>query len=330
MVVESISHKVEKSLKYKSYEQRTCLLQQLDQLQLLAPAPAPRHSARQLAKIEEDKLKYVCTTLTGICEVDEWDNDRAPIKAACSKAGIFGFKHLIGLSEDDILSLDYINSRREVVPLPVATTRTLIIAISLFHHASRMIQQEAPLAKITPQMLDHYRSATYNPKLGIIPWNQRITSADDDDLAHWEKLTKPSRSEYPKFKDEGYFLQWKENIETTLDASGLEHLIDSNHTVSNPALDLKQRKWLYKTFQDILIEPSAKQICIKYKPDKDTRAMWAELVEFYTDSMAATIGLQNISTYLTSTRLHESSWRGSQVSFLKALPRTSTKIQRDV
>jgi hypothetical protein len=98
--------------------------------------------------------------------------------------------------------------------------------------------------------------------------------------------------------------------------SSLAHLIDDSFVVTDLDLDQAQRGWLYSVMQTAFKAPMAKTIVTKHLVDKDTRDIWKELCEYYDSSMTSVLRSQQISSYLTSTRLHNLQWKGSQTDFI--------------
>ena len=62
--------------------------------------------------------------------------------------------------------------------------------------------------------------------------------------------------------------------------------------------------------------PVAKTIVTKHLTDKNTREIWTEICEHYDASMSSKLRAQQLSTYITSTRLHTCGWNGKQTNFI--------------
>jgi hypothetical protein len=178
---------------------------------------------------------------------------------------------------------------------------------------------------VTKAAFDQYRINKYNPNADIVPWQAdqtlpnnvasgNVATTRNSELADWNKAIKPSKNDYKVLKDEAYWPRYKETTGDTIQAHGLEHLIDPSIPVLNQELDLRQRKWLYKVFTDIFQAPSAKAIVIKHKASKDTRLIWKEIVEKLDSSMTTEIRADSIGSWIMSAKLHLLNWRGSQES----------------
>ena len=68
--------------------------------------------------------------------------------------------------------------------------------------------------------------------------------------------------------------------------------------------------------QDCFICAPARSIVTEHINDKDTRRIYKKIKNYFAKSMAADTRIGTLSTYLTSTRLANTRWRGSQVNFI--------------
>ena len=163
-------------------------------------------------------------------------------------------------------------------------------------------------------MFDEYRTSLCDPTKPVIPWKTPIA---DPELDKWKRNVKPNGRDFPILKDEASYPRWQEKLfTTTLEAQDLRHLITPGHTPSNPEVQAVQKKWLYKVFQDIMVAPAAKAIVTKHLAQKDTTAIWAEIIAHCGNSMTAELQSQKISTHCASARFKSLNWRGGQQSFL--------------
>ena len=63
-------------------------------------------------------------------------------------------------------------------------------------------------------------------------------------------------------------------------------------------------------------EPVAKLIIKAHLDDMDTRATWKEITQCHKYSTTSTISSQKLSSYITSIRLEDGRWRGTQCNFI--------------
>ena len=220
------------------------------------------------------------------------------------------------LTVDDVNGLGYMEGGT-FVGLRVMKKRKLITFLACVHDASRKYGRLIDPSTLSKAVFNDYRVSKYDPKRGIVPYNvSEATSSGNTDLDYWKKGVKPTASSYKEFRDEAYWFRAKERFKTTLESQNLSHLIDGRHRVLNRELDKAQRQWLYKVFQDTMLAPAAKAIVTKHIVDKNCAAIWEEINEHYNKSMAGEMRAQTLSTYLTSTRLHQIRWRGNQTTFI--------------
>ena len=266
------------------------------------------------------KLKYALTKLLGVEEADD-DYKKSDIVLALQHAGVLGFEaDFLGLATEDLLSLTMPgeNDGDDRQPLPVVKCRKLQCLLYFFHHSSRAAGGAINIESATKTQYDMYRVSEFASTQDLVPWNVAKPADGDDALLRWNKNVKlPSKSDFRVFKDVETWLMQKDHTSATLESVSLTHLIDSNHRVTNPDLDEAQRKWLYNIFKDVMLNPEAKSIVRNHKEKKNTRDLWAELCGAFDECVTTSRRVQRISTYLTSTRLADINWNGTQESFIQ-------------
>ena len=259
------------------------------------------------AATDTQKLKFCVVNFLSVPDDGNYDDNE--VVRALDDAGIVGFNDdFIGLSEADIQSLQVppTTAGQPYRPLPAAKRRKLIVLLSYYHAGSRSLGAPIIITTVPKASYDDYRTSQYGSTKPIVPWN--VNSGTNTDLTDWKKNVKPVRADFKEFRDEVYWIRQKERIVTTLESQNLEHLIQVGYRVTNKQLDDSQQKWLYKVFQDIMQAPAAKAIVTAHLTDKNTRAVWTEICEHFDSSMSSTIRCQQISSYLTSVRLHGINW----------------------
>lgn len=229
------------------------------------------------------------------------------------------------LTEGDIKELAYPdpNDNTKMITLGLMNRRLLIILLAFYHNLCANVGGHVNIEKSSRDHFNHFRTSEYDPSEPIRPWKVIIkktssarTTTGETELATWKKSVRPNKTDYKEFRDESYWTRSKEQFETTLESHNLSHIVDSTYVVVDNELDQAQRGWLYSVMQTTLKAPMAKTIVTKHLADKDTRAIWKEMCEHYDSSMTAILRSQQISSYLTSTRLHTIGWRGTQTNFI--------------
>lgn len=278
---------------------------------------ATRTAAQSIA-LDKARLQFVIVELLGVDPASYAQNET---HLALDAAGITRWNdHFVGISEGDIdtLVVPAVGPDREH-PLSLAERRKLKQVLSFYHHACRNAKPNGKRINITrcnKIMFDAYRTEIYDPSASIVPWGLPIASEDSTQLESWRKNIKPNTKDFIQLKDSTGWQKWKEQTKTTLESQGLAHLVDESYVVSNKLLDDTQMKWLYKVFFDILKDPSAVTVVHAFQDTKDTRGLWKSLCKAYDNSMSAQLKAQLISTYITSTRLDKSNWRGKQSEYI--------------
>ena len=274
----------------------------------------PQHNTRSQRQDDEQQLLYAAQQLL---QVPTTNYNGHEVARALAYNGITTWNDFLTLSERNIETLTVDGTRL----LSLIWRRKMIILLALHHHISRERSGQIAISAVNIDMYNAFRTSTYDPTKPIIPWMIPLPSgttldANAQELATWKKTVKPSRSDFKTFKEEVYWSRFKQSILVTLDAQGLSHLVDPNHTVTNQELDSQQQKWLYKTFQDIMLAPMAKTIVINHLSDKNTRNIWTEMTDHYDSSLVTQLRAQSLSTYLTSNKHADSNWRGSTTSYI--------------
>jgi len=268
---------------------------------------------------DEQRILHVLTQFLDIPADANFHNQ--PIVQALRHAGITHFnRDFICLSEDDIWDLRAPAPTAGDPPeIPKIHYRKLIITLSLFHHGSRESKQRIDIRKVSKARFDSYKTDTFRSKLEIIPWNvplpnTHLSSHEDQ----WKRTIKPNKSDYKELKDVAYWLTWKEQFESTIKGHGLYHLIQEDYEVpiTLSVQDGLQRDWMYSIFVDKLLEPAVKKIVKSHIRDHDTRAIWKEITDYCTNCPTTLNRSRQLSTYITSTRLKNISWKGSQTDFI--------------
>jgi hypothetical protein len=81
-----------------------------------------------------------------------------------------------------------------------------------------------------------------------------------------------------------------------------------------PLFDLKNSYW-YKVLVDI-IQESSLQAIVNAGPVGDGQAVWMNIVTEAEKSMTAHISSQSLTAYLTTSKIQDGSWRGTDIVYL--------------
>jgi hypothetical protein len=282
-------------------------------------------TTRSASTVDESRLKMSLYTFLDVPHptTDAASYAKHEIVRALTYQGIVHFRRdFLSLSENDIRELvapDPDRAAAAPAPISLINKRRLIILLAFYHHCCAKVSAEVKIENIPRTAFDDFRTMEYDPNSPIRPWKTvTMTSAttSESELSVWKKSVRPNKSDYKEFRDESLWVRSKEQFTTTLESHSLAHLIDDSHVVTDADLDQAQRGWLYSVMQTAFKAPMAKTIVTKHLVDKDTRKIWKELCEYYDGSMTSVLRAQQISSYLTSTRLHNLQWKGSQTNFI--------------
>ena len=237
-----------------------------------------------------------------------------PIANALKREGILLFyDDFIHLTAENIEGLHFDNGT-EVVPLIRRDKLHLRSLLAFFHYQSHKDGERMSITRDMVPKFKEFRAKFYDPNDPITPWT--LLMDKNDKLAEWTRKVKPNSQAFPTFRDITAWKEFKENTEITCDSQNMSHLIDPHHKVTDPDLDLAQRKFLYKTFRDRFLHHEAKRIVQAHAVDKDTRAIWSEVKGHYDSSITTSMAADSTLNFLTGVQLHSANWNKGQGEFL--------------
>ena len=276
-----------------------------------APGVNTRTTNNDVIRLERSLKKFF--------RIDDADYASNPVHLALEDAGVTKFEdEFLVMTDAQLDGLEYLDpTTGDRTKLPLGFRNKLRCLKAFYHMACLTANKSIEISGLDVAMFDQYRTTMYDPEAPIKPWNSMTTDTSGQDaMDRWQRTVKPSKNDYKEFRDETTWIRAKEKFVTTLESQNLQHLVEEHHVVTNGPLDTAQKKWLYKVLQDIMQAPIAKSIVTKHLEHKDTRAIWKEICEHYDKSMSQSLCSQQLSTYLTSTRLHNINWNGKQSNFL--------------
>ena len=255
----------------------------------------------------------------------DWDQSETGM--ALKNEGIHGIVEFLSLAEMDFYKLRIpaqIDGSGNIVPertLPIYKSRCLMIFASFLHDiyrekGIRSYQKIIAPKSIKKEAFQEYRISGLRSRSPLIPFHESLPEDVNPDVQAWKKSVRPSATAYKEFRDESQWQKGKEKFETTIQSQNLYHLIDEDFNPTNKDLDKLQMNWLYKVMQDVFVAGSAKAIVTAHIEDKDTRAIWKEICETLKTNMTSELKSQTILTYLSSTRLNDGKWRGTEEAYV--------------
>jgi len=211
------------------------------------------HNTRLSTANDAAQLKAIVVKFVGEPEATYNDSDTY---RALRNAGITGLHDFLELSANDYLDLivpkdpNTAGSKEKI--LPILKRKKLSISWCMVHQWSRKVGWMVTPTRISQAEFDDYRVSEYNPTEPVLPWKVPLPKQKDpaaNELAAWRKNIRPSKQDFPEFKDEWRWAKTKEKTITALEASTLKHLIEDGHVPEHVSVDEAQQKCLYKIRQ---------------------------------------------------------------------------------
>ena len=188
--------------------------------------------------------------------------DANPLVQALAAAGVTAFSTFILLSYEDVDGLKVpAAADGSTAEMPLAAVQKTSIKCALACYQDFCRNQDPP-GSCNPTTISRadfgaFRVDRYQPGQPLLHWSiPHTTSAGAREVENFTKAMKPNPGAFKDFKDSLYWVIWKEHFEATLDAQGLSDTIadPTTHAVTNPELDERKRKFVYKVMQDVCKE----------------------------------------------------------------------------
>jgi hypothetical protein len=247
----------------------------------------------------------------------------ALINDAMEESQVNLYNQWLWLTPDDILALQYCPkpSKQKIVPLSrgyhTHVTRFKAMYSELQHTPG---WTELDIFKIT---YDKYMAFSRQYMAGHITSNplspapNLYASASTDPVALFTKSIKQQPKDFPFIKS---LNQW-DSIKCAVNARATIQSITEvlNHTYipsaeDKPLFNLKNSYW-YKVLVDI-IQESSLWAFVNASPVGDGQTVWTNIVTEAKKSMTARISSQSLTAYLTTSKIRDGSWRGTDTAYL--------------
>ena len=133
-----------------------------------------------------------------------------------------------------------------------------------------------------------------------------------------ESLRVPDSKEFKELKYDYDWVRVQEEWKITMSSYDLTHLIDPSHVVVDAETDRLQQFWLFGIMINKFKSPNSRLIVLKHKVDKDTRAIWSEVDDRNSTSMANEMNMSQLLQYISTIKLAQGITMGE--SFTKQVP----------
>ena len=251
-----------------------------------------------------------------------------PIALSLAHHGYMGLLDLFIMSQDDLDALDYPDPASTADPRPLIALqrgkRGLLRAYICF---VRHLQQEHTFenfVSISKDDFDLYRTTMYDPSCSLSPSppapaastsaTGRGSLVDD-----FRKSIKHDKSHYVALREDKQWDSWKRSTVATARSHGCEEIFDPSYmpiTSTDKAIFDEKQKFMYSVFEDKLHTDMGKYYVRLHEHDYDAQAIFASLQAHAKASTQASIDTAVLLSYITTTKLHESKWRGTSHSFV--------------
>jgi hypothetical protein len=154
---------------------------------------------------------------------------------------------------------------------------------------------------------------TLNP-LSLAP-NSYASSTDS--VALFTKSIKREPKDFPVIKSLNQWDSVKHVANATATVQSITKVLNHTYISSaekKPLFDLKNSYW-YKVLVDIIQESSLGAI-VNAGPVGDGQTVWMNIITEAKKSMTACISSQSLTAYLTTSKIQDGSWRGTDTVYL--------------
>lgn len=257
------------------------------------------------------ELRDMLCRFYGIPDDENFDDHEVAV--AFARSGITTYQEFVTLQKEELPTIIYHESGNQFNPL---VYRRLHMIIACYQWACHGAQKDLLFSVIPYEAYAMFRTGHYNPSLPVVPWRVKIKNDDAKDVSDWKRICKIHTADFKELRDDKNFQKWKETIVTVLTSQNLQHLIDPKYVPRNPEVYKVQSNWMYLQLVNIMQTPMTKKIVTSHQDDRDIPKIWKEICNYMENSMITQINAQHLSTFITSTRLKDCNWRGSQKSFI--------------
>ena len=271
-----------------------------------------------------DPLEHLLSTVFNATDPDH------RMRLALSAAGCQSIVDVLDLSKEDLKSIEWLNSAKEVQKLRIVEINSLLAVSSWF--ATQSIKDESVFLTLTPDILSSHRRTSVTFPAPTTPTAvsgvtapssakppSALSAADE-----FKKGIKRDITAFTTFKDKKSWNQWYRSFTAIADAQGLGNVLNPSYKPVTPeeqALFGVLQSYAFAIFTTHLRGPQAAEIVRKYSgslagPDKgDAQKLHAELVQKMSSGMAAKTTPDQLQTKLTSLRLNNT-WNNGINAFL--------------
>ena len=135
--------------------------------------------------------------------------------------------------------------------------------------------------------------------------------------AEFLKGTKRSVSDYPELKDDKYWMDFKEDVESIIATHGCRNVLDSLYVPSRNESPLfkEQQAFVYSVFKAKLKTLKSKLVLQKFTKSKNAQDLWEALINDYEKGTTGKLSNEDLEDKWKNFKLDDR-WSRSYESFL--------------
>jgi hypothetical protein len=144
-----------------------------------------------------------------------------------------------------------------------------------------------------------------------------LYDSSTDPVSLFTKSIKREPKDFPVIKSLNQWDSVKRAVTATATVQSIAKVLNHTYVPSagdKPLVNLKKSYW-YKVLVDIIQESSLHAI-VNAGPVGDAQTVWTNIFTEAEKSTTARISLQSLTAYLTTSKIRDGSWRGTDTAYL--------------
>ena len=263
---------------------------------------------------------------------------QSPIIAVFAENHIFALEDFMDLRENEMEQLIYYEGRQQKY---LSRGHAAKLRIFRKYVATRptMDKLEPDFARrLTKDGFNSYRLSQWNteegpstpfrtpapnaptaPNQNASPTNISVTRPKASAVETFRRGIKRDPSLFPTLRDERQHDKWHRSFENQAFSQGVAKVLNTSYiplTLEDTELLEEMQIYMYAVLDKTVLTDKGQEIVRKYHDKRDARAVYVELLEHHRNSNKAKLNANTLLTYLTTTKLGSSTWRGNTENFI--------------
>ena len=245
----------------------------------------------------------------------------SPLPVALIASGYSTIMDILNMSDTEVTSLLSAEVDAAGVPIVIPPSRKNLIRIfkRYVQHLTADKSFVSFLA-LNAEGYDNYRLYTYNPDQPIASpiLSTRLPAAPTSAVNDFKRGIKRDKSHYAVFKDAKQWDGWRRSTLATARSHNCEEVFNPSYRPSSEDRDVfaEKQKFIYSVFEEKLQTDMGKHFVRMHELDFDAQTVFKDLQTHARASTQASIATAELLRYITTTKLHDSNWRGTAHSFI--------------